>query len=238
MVSVETENPKLQHFHSAAICSTVAVGLTGGFVLEHMSGQWALPDGAGCSSSRPSRRSCWAASHSSSSDGPGTARWLSPQQRHLIQADVARDSQTLPRQQASQVVARKSGGLGASRRLFLILAANTALSFFIPTILREAGFGGYRAIGNAIAALYSRRDRRHCVLDLRKPLWRLRYHCAMASLVSVASLMVLVFVWHSSRHATFVTLVLALAGTGAGISLFWQIPVRSCTARRRLWACR
>jgi nitrate/nitrite transporter NarK len=48
----------------------------------------------------------------------------------------------------------------------------------------------------------------------------------IASVVSVSSILVLALVWHDSRVATFATLVLALAGTGAGISLFWQIPVR------------
>jgi nitrate/nitrite transporter NarK len=35
-----------------------------------------------------------------------------------------------------------------------------------------------------------------------------------------------VLVWHSSPIATFTTLVVALAGTGAGVSLFWQTPSR------------
>jgi nitrate/nitrite transporter NarK len=35
----------------------------------------------------------------------------------------------------------------------------------------------------------------------------------------------LVFVWHSSTIATFFLLVLGYAGTGAGITLFWQMSV-------------
>jgi cyanate permease len=35
-----------------------------------------------------------------------------------------------------------------------------------------------------------------------------------------------VFVWHSSRPATFAALVFGVAGTGAGVSLFWQLPAR------------
>jgi len=110
---------------------------------------------------------------------------------------------------------------------FCILSANAALSFYIPTILKEAGFGGYSAIGNALAAI--------CVLGAllnvafsshaaRRD--EIRYHCAVASVVSVVSLVALVLVWHENRVATFVLLVTALAGTGAGISLFWQIPGR------------
>ncbi len=110
---------------------------------------------------------------------------------------------------------------------FGILTSNAALSFFTPTILSEAGFGGYGAIGNVIAAI--------CVLgavgniafsSFVSRYQDIRLACVIASAVSVSSIVVLALVWHDSRVATFTTLVLALAGTGAGISLFWQIPVR------------
>ena len=216
-------------FHSAAICSTVAVGLSGGFVLDHMSGQWGV---AGwrwmflIQAIPTILMGCLA--FVVLPDGPGTARWLSAQQRRLIQDDVARDVAGV----AS--AASRSGSLLAnpvvwvlSAAYFCILAANAALSFFIPTILHEAGFGGYSAIGNAIAAICILGALGNIAFSTFASRYRdVRWHCAMASLLSVASLLVLVFVWHSSRQATFITLVLALAGTGAGISLFWQIPVR------------
>jgi MFS family permease len=216
-------------FHSAAICSTVAVGLSGGFVLDHMSGQWGV---AGwrwmflIQAIPTVLMGCLA--FVVLPDGPGTARWLSAQQRRLIQDDVARDVAGV----AS--TASRSGSLLAnpvvwvlSAAYFCILTANAALSFFIPTILHEAGFGGYSAIGNAIAAICVLGALGNIAFSTFASRYRdVRWHCAMASLLSVASLLVLVFVWHSSRQATFITLVLALAGTGAGISLFWQIPVR------------
>ena len=162
------------------------------------------------------------------SDGPATASWLSPEERLLIQADLARD-----RKRSSAEVSQQQPLLANPvvwvllAVYFCILSANTALSFFIPTILRDAGLGGYTAIGNAIAAiciLGAIGNIAFCTYASRHG--DLRYHCSIASLVSVASLILLVLVWHSSRTATFVTLALALAGTGAGISLFWQIPMR------------
>jgi MFS family permease len=220
-------------FHSAAICSTVVVGLTGGFVLQHMSGllslsgwRWmflvqAVPTLLlGCLVLYVL------------SDSPATASWLSPEERRLIQNDLARDRKC------------SSAGVGHQRPLlgnpvvwvllavyFCILTANTALSFFIPTILRDAGFGGYTAIGNAIAAiciLGAIGNIAFCTYASRHG--DVRYHCSIASAVSVASLILLVLVWHSSRTATFMTLAFALAGTGAGISLFWQIPMRHLKA--------
>ncbi|SAL86605.1 MFS transporter [Caballeronia terrestris] len=107
-----------------------------------------------------------------------------------------------------------------------MLAATAALFFFSPTILREAGFGGYKEIGRAVAGA--------CILGALgnvlicsiggAPLRRRRF-CALASVFTAASLSGLVFVWHSSTTATFFLLVLGFAGTGAGISLFWQMSV-------------
>jgi len=216
-------------FHSAAICSTVAVGLTGGFVLEHTSGlfniagwRWmfllqAVPTVLmGC------------IAFAVLTDGPGSARWLSPQQRRLVQADLERDRGDAPpaTDRAGSLLANPLVWM-LSAAYFCILTANSALSFFIPTILHEAGFGGYSAIGNAIAAICVLGALGNIALSTFASRYRdVRGYCAIASLISVASLLVLVFVWHSSRSVTFATLVLGLAGTGAGISLFWQIPGR------------
>lgn len=216
-------------FHSAAICSTVAVGLSGGYVLQHMSGMLSLEGWRWMflvQAAPTLLLGCLVLFVLA--DGPATASWLSAEERRLIEADLARD-----RKQSAEAVGQPQSLLANPivwvllAVYFCILSANTALSFFIPTILRDAGYGGYTAIGNAIAAiciLGAVGNIAFCTYASRRG--DLRYHCAIASLVSVASLIVLVLVWHSSRAATFVTLALALAGTGAGISLFWQIPVR------------
>jgi sugar phosphate permease len=216
-------------FHSAAICSTVAVGLSGGFVLEHMSGfmslagwRWmfllqAVPTVLmGC------------IAFAVLPDGPGNARWLSTQQRRLVQDDLDRDGHADASANDKPVPLLANPVVWVlSAAYFCILTANAALSFFIPTILHEAGFGGYSAIGNAIAAICVLGALGNIAFSTFASRYRdVRWHCAIASLVSVVSLIALVFVWHSSRPVTFITLVLALAGTGAGISLFWQIPVR------------
>ena len=54
---------------------------------------------------------------------------------------------------------------------------------------------------------------------------RRRLFCALASIFTATSLSTLVFVWHSSTIATFFLIVLGFAGTGAGITLFWQMSV-------------
>jgi MFS family permease len=216
-------------FHSAAICSTVVVGMTGAVVLEHMSGlmaiagwRWmfllqALPTLVlGCIAVflLPDR--------------PATASWLSIEQKQLIERDLALDGNALKgREERPWSSLKKPMFWNLILIYFCILSANAALSFYIPTILKEAGFGSYSAIGNALAAicvLGALLNIAFCSHASRRD--EIRYHCAIASIISVGSLIVLVFVWHESRVATFVSLVTALAGTGAGISLFWQIPGR------------
>jgi predicted MFS family arabinose efflux permease len=110
---------------------------------------------------------------------------------------------------------------------FCIMAAAAGLLFFTPTIMRDAGFGNVRQIGRAIAAV--------CVLGALGNVListigggasRRRACCIIASLITVSSLLTLVFVWHGhSRTATFIALVLGFAGTGASVSLFWQMSV-------------
>jgi MFS family permease len=216
-------------FHSAAICSTIAVGVSGGFVLEHMSGilgfagwRWmfllqAVPTVLlGC------------VTVVVLPDGPATARWLSERDRALITQSISED------RQKGAVSTSHSSGLLANPMVwvlagiyFCILTANTALGFFMPTILKEAGFGGYREIGNAIAAICLLGAAGNIAFSTFASRFRdIRWHCAIASLVIVGSLLVLVSAWHSDRSMTFWTLVLGIAGTGAGISLFWQIPSR------------
>ncbi|MFD1559416.1 MFS transporter [Paraburkholderia silviterrae] len=216
-------------FHSAAICSTIAVGLSGGFVLEHMSGVLGL---AGwrwmfvLQAVPTVLLGCVAAFVLP--DGPASARWLSAREREMILQSVAQDRQKFA------PASSQSSALFANPMLwmlagiyFCILTANSALGFFMPTILHEAGFGGYREIGNAIAAICLLGAAGNIAFSTFASRYRdNRWFCAIASLVSVISLMVLVFAWHSNRTTTFCTLVLAIAGTGAGVSLFWQIPTR------------
>jgi MFS family permease len=215
-------------FHSAAIVSTLVVGLSGGFALEHMNGVLSLTGWRWMFlvQSAPTLLIgllVWFVLP----DGPATASWLSPEARALIKADLAQDSGTVASGAERRPVLSNPVVWVLLAAYFCILTANSALGFYIPTILREAGFGSYSAIGNAIAVMCILAALGNIAFSTYASKQReIRNFCAVASLISVASLFVLVLVWHSSRIATFATLVIALAGTGAGVSLFWQTPSR------------
>jgi sugar phosphate permease len=215
-------------FHSGSLFSTVTIGLTGGFVLEQLNGlagfhgwRWmfftqAIPTIV---------LACVA--FAILPDLPGSAKWLSARQRELVENDLRKNAETMDDASAVERPLLLDPTVWIlSAAYFCLLAATAALFFFSPTILREAGFGGYKEIGRAVAGA--------CILGALgnvlicsiggAPLRRRRF-CALASVFTAASLSGLVFVWHSSTTATFFLLVLGFAGTGAGISLFWQMSV-------------
>lgn len=215
-------------FHSGSLFSTVAIGLAGGFVLEHINGlagfqgwRWmfftqAIPTVV---------LACVA--FMILPDRPGGARWLSARQRKLIEDDLRKNAETTNDIDVDQRPLLLNPAVWTlSAAYFCLLAATAALFFYSPTILREAGFGGYKEIGRAVAGA--------CILgalgnvlicSIGGAPHRRRLFCALASAFTAASLSALVFVWHSSTTATFFLLVLGFAGTGAGITLFWQMSV-------------
>ncbi|HWT37133.1 MAG TPA: MFS transporter [Paraburkholderia sp.] len=215
-------------FHSGSLFSTVAIGLTGGFALEHMNGligfegwRWmffaqAIPTVV---------LAC--AAFMILPDLPRSAKWLSVRQRALVEDDLRKHAETTSDTGAEERPLFLNPAVWIlSAAYFCLLAATAALFFFSPTILREAGFGGYKEIGRAVAGA--------CILGALGNVFicsiaggahRRRFFCALASIFTAVSLSGLVLVWHSSTTATFCLLVLGFAGTGAGITLFWQMAV-------------
>ncbi|WP_109477345.1 MFS transporter [Paraburkholderia sp. C35] len=215
-------------FHSGSLFSTVTIGLMGGFALEHLNGlfglqgwRWmfftqALPTVA---------LACVA--FALLPDLPRSAKWLSPRQRQLIEDDLRDHAETtddIGNDERSLLLNPAVWILSAA--YFCLLAATAALFFFSPTILREAGFGGYREIGSAVAgACMLGAIGNVLICSIGGAPHRRRLFCALASFFTAVSLSGLVLVWHSSTIATFLLLVLGFAGTGAGITLFWQMSV-------------
>jgi predicted MFS family arabinose efflux permease len=160
-------------------------------------------------------------------DLPSSAKWLSARQRKLIEDDLRQNAETMDDIGVDERPLLLNPAIWIlSAAYFCLLAATAALFFFSPTILREAGFGGYKEIGRAVAGA--------CILgalgnvlicSIGGAPHRRQLFCALASGFTAASLSALVFVWHSSTAATFFLLVLGFAGTGAGITLFWQMSV-------------
>ncbi|PRX32946.1 sugar phosphate permease [Paraburkholderia sp. BL18I3N2] len=214
-------------FHSGSLFSTVTIGLTGGFVLEHMNGlagfqgwRWmffaqAIPTVV---------LACVA--FMILPDLPRRAKWLSARQRALVEDDLRQNAEAINDTDDDRPLLLNPAVWILSAAYFSLLAATAALFFFSPTILREAGFGGYKEIGRAVAgACISGALGNVLICSIGGSAQRRRIFCVLASVFTAVSLSALVFVWHSSTIATFFLLALGFAGTGAGITLFWQMTV-------------
>ncbi|MGF6931296.1 transposase [Paraburkholderia sp. UCT70] len=98
--------------------------------------------------------------------------------------------------------------------------------------LRFSEFGGYREIGRAVAGACALGALGNVLIcSIGGSVHRRRLFCALASVFTAVSLSALVFVWHSNTTATFFLLVLGFAGTGAGITLFWQMSMGLLSAK-------
>lgn len=162
------------------------------------------------------------------SERPREARWLSPQAREAIEADIER--QTPAR-------ALTKTGLGAALsdpRFFALIpmsvsaiAGSAAIGLWLPTIIKQAGVkevgtvGLLSAIPYAVAMiaqyLTARRSDRH---------GERRWHSAVPIAIAGAAWLLLPRVQHDATAALVLMSVIA-AGTFAITGPFWTMPART-----------
>ena len=215
-------------FHSGAVCSTVAVGLTGGFVLGNLNGLGGFEGWRWMFFAQAVPTVILAlVAFRILPERPDTADWLSDRQKRLIADDLRNTPELVDDASAeSGPVFLNSSVWVLSAMYFCLMSAATALVFFVPTILRESGLAGYRDIGFAVAGTSILGTVFNITLStLGGEANRRRVFCALAAFVTAVSMLTSVFVWHSSQPATFLAIALGLGGAGAGITLFWQLSV-------------
>ena len=107
---------------------------------------------------------------------------------------------------------------------FCIIAANSALTFFGPTLVKEVGFTDPLQIGWIMALIYlcgaagMILNGRHS--DQHK---EERMHCGVAALVGALGLAALAVI-SGSPMLSLVALGVAVVGTMSAIPIFWQLP--------------
>jgi MFS family permease len=161
-------------------------------------------------------------------DRPEQAKWLTPRERELVKVDLQRDAQSLGAREHSLLASLKDAKIWLLILIFFcIIAANSSLTFFGPTLVKEVGFtnplvvgwimsGAFLcgAIGMIVNGIHS--DRHH----------ESRWHCGLAAALGAVSLLVIAFVVKTSPMLTIGALVLAIVGTMSAIPVFWQMPNR------------
>lgn len=161
-------------------------------------------------------------------DKPADAKWLSERERSLVQADLERDAKALGQREHSLLASLKDSKIWLLIGIyFCIIAANSSLTFYGPTLVKEVGFTNPLAVGWIMAGAYLcgafgmvyngfHSDRSQ----------ESRFHCALAAALGAAALLVIGLVLKTSALLTLGCLTLAIVGTMSAIPVFWQMPNR------------
>lgn len=161
-------------------------------------------------------------------DRPEQATWLSAQERQLVRDDLERDHKACGHREHSMLKSLRDSKIWILIAIyFCIVAANSSLTFYGPTLVKEVGFTSPLAVGWIMAIAYLcgaagmifngfHSDRQQ----------ESRWHCGLAAAIGAASLLVIALVLKQSAALVLVALTLAIVGTMSAIPVFWQMPNR------------
>ncbi|RVU18898.1 MFS transporter [Streptomyces antnestii] len=160
------------------------------------------------------------------SDRPEAAKWLTPRQREFVLQDIAREDATLGSREHSMLATLKQGRIWQFIAIFFcIITANSAQTFFGPTIIKEVGYDSPVTIGWIMAFAYLLGGAGmiyngfHSDRHLES-----RWHCGLAAALGSASFAAIAVTINFSPVLTLIALVLAIIGTMSAIPVFWQMP--------------
>ncbi len=161
-------------------------------------------------------------------DKPEQATWLTKQERDLVHADLARDAESLGHREHSLLASLKDGKIWLMILIyFCIIAANSSLTFYGPTLVKEVGFTSPLAVGWIMSAAYLCGAAGMILNGVHSDRHQeARWHCAVAAAVGSASLLAIALLLNASPLLTLVMLTLAIVGTMSSIPVFWQMPNR------------
>ncbi|WP_326535248.1 MFS transporter [Pseudorhodoferax sp.] len=161
-------------------------------------------------------------------DKPEQAHWLTARERQLVQQDLERDRQALGEREHSLLASLKDGKIWLLILIFFcIIAANSSLTFYGPTLVKEIGFTNPLTVGWIMAGAY--------LCGAAGMIWNgfhsdrheeARWHCGLAAALGSASLLVIALFLQHSPAVVLTALTLAIVGTMSAIPVFWQMPNR------------
>ncbi|ALV57026.1 MFS transporter [Burkholderia cenocepacia] len=162
-------------------------------------------------------------------DRPEQATWLSVAEQQVVRNALDADKRQLgERGHDWRTLFRNPKVWLLIAIFFCLLCANSALTFWIPTIIRDSGFGATVVIGWIAALAYvfgaagmilngARSDRNQEV----------RWHFAVPAgcgALAMAAMAVLLGMPGVAPAFTIAAMIIALAGTMSAIPVFWQLP--------------
>ncbi len=161
-------------------------------------------------------------------DRPAEARWLTATQRALVEVDLKRDHASLGAREDSLLASLREGRLWLLILVFFcVIAANSSLTFFGPSVVKEVGFTNpatigwimsfsylFGAVGMVVNGVHSDRT------------GEVRLHCAVAAALGAIGLLLTALFIRTSPMLALAAQTLAILGTMSAIPVFWQLPGR------------
>jgi MFS family permease len=161
-------------------------------------------------------------------DKPEQAKWLTQRERDLVHADLERDHGAMGHREHSMLASLRQGRLWLLVLIyFCIIAANSSLTFYGPTLVKEVGFKSPLAVGWIMSVAYLCGAAGMIYNGIHSDRWQeTRHHCGLAAALGSASILVIALLLNASPLLTLVALTLAIVGTMSAIPVFWQMPNR------------
>jgi len=160
-------------------------------------------------------------------DRPEKARhWLTDAEQRLVVDDLAKDRGALGNREHNMFAALRSTRMWQFVAIyFCIIMANSALTFFGPTIVRELGFSSPATVGWIMATIYLCGAAGMILNGMHSDRTReARYHCGLAALAAAAALTLLGVLLPNTPALALMALGIAVVGTMSAIPVFWQMP--------------
>ncbi|KRE12253.1 MFS transporter [Bosea sp. Root483D1] len=159
-------------------------------------------------------------------DKPDKANWLTDKEKSLILADLERDRAALgPREHKIMKSLRDPRVWQFIAIYFCIILANSTLTFWGPTAVRELGFTSPATVGWIMAACYLCGAAGMILIGRSSDRHReARLHCGIAALVGAVAMAALGFLIPHGSYFALIALAFAIIGTMSAIPVFWQMP--------------
>jgi len=161
-------------------------------------------------------------------DRPEQAQWLTAEQRRLVHEDMARDNKALGHREESLIASLKDRRMWLLILIFFcIIAANSSLTFFGPSVVKEVGFTNPATVGWIMAASYLCGAVGMICNGLHSDRQQeSRLHCAFAAALGAVGLALTALFMKQSPMIALAAQTLAIVGTMSAIPVFWQLPGR------------
>ena len=159
-------------------------------------------------------------------DSPDKASWLSQREKDLIQEELVLDAKAAGPREHSFKKALGNKDLWTLTLIFFgIVAANSTLAFFAPTLVRSFGPSDPLQVGLLVGLIYVFGAIFQLVLGFSADRRReARLHTGIPVIIGAIGLAGVGLFLGNNTPMAFISLIIAVSGTMGCIPVYWQLP--------------